>query len=130
MLFPWLVQMRQSLLILFLSVSAQQVPVVSDRLLLSIISVDTGKTIAKSSKAAARNGTCQWPDSILESIWFSQDEVLKEFEDCQCRIVVSMVWLTFLFLSQLCPFNQCFILMCLLQKIGINKKWGSWGNFP
>jgi len=66
------------------------VPVVSDRLLISIISVDTGKTIARSSKAAARNGICQWPDSILESIWFSQDEASKEFEDCQCRITVSM----------------------------------------
>ncbi|GJM91383.1 hypothetical protein PR202_ga07746 [Eleusine coracana subsp. coracana] len=74
----------------FSNLRAVQVPVVSDRLLLSIVSVDTGKTIAKSSKAAARNGTCQWPGSILESIWFSQDEASKEFEDCQCRIVLSM----------------------------------------
>ncbi|AQL05751.1 paramyosin isoform X1 [Zea mays] len=74
----------------FCSLCAVQVPVVSDRLLLSIISVDTGKTIARSSKAAARNGICQWPDSILESIWFSRDEVSKEYEDCRCRIVVSM----------------------------------------
>jgi hypothetical protein len=80
------------LLMLFLtSFFSEQVPVVSDRLLISIISVDTGKTIARSSKAAARNGICQWPDSILESIWFSQDEASKEFEDCQCRITVSMV---------------------------------------
>ncbi|WVZ57548.1 hypothetical protein U9M48_007920 [Paspalum notatum var. saurae] len=74
----------------FSGLRAVQVPVVSDRLLLSIISVDTGKTIARSSKAAARNGICQWPDSILESIWFSQDEASKEFQDCQCRIAVSM----------------------------------------
>nr|CAB3495334.1 unnamed protein product [Digitaria exilis] len=74
----------------FSNLRAVQVPVVSDRLLLSIISVDTGKTIARSSKAAARNGICQWPDSILESIWFSQDETSKEFENCQCRIAVSM----------------------------------------
>ncbi|PAN48627.1 hypothetical protein PAHAL_9G396100 [Panicum hallii] len=74
----------------FSNLRAVQVPVVSDRLLISIISVDTGKTIARSSKAAARNGICQWPDSILESIWFSQDEASKEFEDCQCRITVSM----------------------------------------
>ncbi|XP_039829539.1 myosin-11-like isoform X1 [Panicum virgatum] len=74
----------------FSNLRAVQVPVVSDRLLISIISVDTGKTIARSSKAAARNGICQWPDSILESIWFSQDDASKEFEDCQCRITVSM----------------------------------------
>ncbi|XP_015697419.1 myosin-11-like isoform X2 [Oryza brachyantha] len=69
---------------------AVQVPVVSDRLILSIVAVDTGKTIAKSTKAAALSGICQWPDSILEPIWFSQDEVSKEFHDCQCRFVVSM----------------------------------------
>ncbi|CAN6288873.1 unnamed protein product [Urochloa humidicola] len=74
----------------FSNLRAVQVPVVSDRLLVSIISVDTGKTIARSSKAAARNGICQWPDSILESIWLSQDEASKEFEDCQCRIAVYM----------------------------------------
>ena len=69
-----------------------QVPAVSDRLFLSIVSVDTGKTIAKSSKAAARSGICQWPDSILEPIWFSRDEVSKEYDECQYKIVVSVVW--------------------------------------
>uniref|UniRef100_A0A0E0MAD9 C2 NT-type domain-containing protein n=1 Tax=Oryza punctata TaxID=4537 RepID=A0A0E0MAD9_ORYPU len=69
---------------------AVQVPLVSDRLMLSIVAVDTGKTIAKSTKAAALSGVCQWPDSILESIWFSQDEVSEEFQECQCRFVVSM----------------------------------------
>uniref|UniRef100_A0A0D9XM48 C2 NT-type domain-containing protein n=1 Tax=Leersia perrieri TaxID=77586 RepID=A0A0D9XM48_9ORYZ len=69
---------------------AVQVPVVSDRLILSIVVMDTGKTIAKSTKAAPRNGVCQWPDSVLEPIWFSQDEVSKEFQECQCRFVVSM----------------------------------------
>jgi hypothetical protein len=54
--------------------------------------VDTGKTIAKSSKAAARSGICQWPDSILEPIWFSRDEVSKEYDECQYKIVVSVVW--------------------------------------
>ncbi|KAM0889218.1 hypothetical protein ACQ4PT_027797 [Festuca glaucescens] len=69
---------------------AVQVPAVSDRLFLSIVSVDTGKTIAKSSKAAARSGICQWPDSILEPIWFSRDEVSKEYDECQYKIVVSV----------------------------------------
>ncbi|EER94540.2 myosin-11 isoform X1 [Sorghum bicolor] len=81
---------RQRVEFRFSGLRAVQVPVVSDRLLLSIISVDTGKTIARSSKAAALNGICQWPDSILESIWFSRDEASKEYEDCQCRIAVSM----------------------------------------
>jgi hypothetical protein len=66
---------------------------VSDRLFLSIISVDNGKIIAKSSKAASRSGICQWPDTISEPIWVSKDEVSKEFEECHYKIVVSMVWL-------------------------------------
>uniref|UniRef100_A0A0D9Z0W4 C2 NT-type domain-containing protein n=1 Tax=Oryza glumipatula TaxID=40148 RepID=A0A0D9Z0W4_9ORYZ len=74
----------------FSNFRAVQVPAVSDRLFLSIVSVDTGKTVAKSGKAAARSGICQWPDSILESIWFSQDEVSKEFDECQYKIVVSV----------------------------------------
>ncbi|CAM0871093.1 unnamed protein product [Alopecurus aequalis] len=74
----------------FSSFRAVQVPAVSDRLFLSIVSVDTGKTIAKSSKAAARSGICQWPDSILEPIWFSRDEVSKEYDECQYKIVVSV----------------------------------------
>uniref|UniRef100_M8BQK7 Uncharacterized protein n=1 Tax=Aegilops tauschii TaxID=37682 RepID=M8BQK7_AEGTA len=69
---------------------AVQVPVVSDRLLITITSVDSGKTIAKSSKAAAINGACQWHDSILQAIRFPKDEVSHEFQECQCKIVVSM----------------------------------------
>jgi hypothetical protein len=53
--------------------------------------VGSGKTIAKSSKAAALNGICEWPDSILQSIRFSRDEVSQEFQEYQCKIVVSMV---------------------------------------
>ncbi|KAK3148632.1 hypothetical protein QOZ80_3BG0297440 [Eleusine coracana subsp. coracana] len=74
----------------FSNFRAVQVPSVSDRLFLSIISVDNGKTIAKSSKAASRSGICQWPDTILEPIWFSKDEVSKEFEECHYKIVVSV----------------------------------------
>ncbi|KAL5218789.1 hypothetical protein ABZP36_019473 [Zizania latifolia] len=74
----------------FSSFRAVQVPAVSDKLFLSIVSVDTGKTVAKSSKAAAHSGICQWPDSILEQISFSQDEVSKEYDECQYKIVVSV----------------------------------------
>ncbi|RCV46976.1 hypothetical protein SEVIR_9G578600v4 [Setaria viridis] len=74
----------------FSNFRAVQVPSVSDRLFLSIVSVDSGKTIAKSSKAASRSGICQWPDTILEPIWFSKDEVSKEYEECQYKIIVSV----------------------------------------
>jgi hypothetical protein len=54
--------------------------------------VDNGKTTAKSSKAASRSGICQWPDTILEPIWFSKDEVSKEIVERRYKIVVSVVW--------------------------------------
>jgi hypothetical protein len=79
------------LLMNFWLVLPQQVPVVSDRLLITIISVGSGRTIAKSSKEAALNGICQWPDSILQPIRFSRDEVSQGFQEYQCKIVVSMV---------------------------------------
>jgi len=58
----------------------------------SIISVETGKTIAKTSKAAVRNGNCQWTESLSESTWTaSQDESSKEHDDCLFKFVVAMV---------------------------------------
>jgi hypothetical protein len=54
--------------------------------------VETGKTIAKTSKAAVRNGNCQWTESLSESTWTaSQDESSKEHDDCLFNFVVAMV---------------------------------------
>ncbi|XP_020093572.1 myosin-2 heavy chain-like [Ananas comosus] len=74
----------------FSNFRALQVPNGWDKLFLSIVSVDTGKAIAKSSKASTRDGTCLWADSISESISVYQDVVSKEMEECQFKIVVSM----------------------------------------
>lgn len=51
------------------------------------MSVDSGKTIAKTSKSTVRSGNCQWTGT--ESIWVSQDDVSKELEECHFKIVVS-----------------------------------------
>lgn len=69
-----------------------QVPRGWDKLFVSIVSVETGKTIAKSSRTAVHGGTCQWTDSFSESIWVSQDGATKELEECLYKIVVAMVW--------------------------------------
>lgn len=71
----------------------QKVPKGWDKLVVSIISVETGKTIVKSSKALVHNGSCQWTDSISETICFSQDDSSKELQDCFFKLVVSMVLL-------------------------------------
>ncbi|XP_042393844.1 cingulin-like isoform X2 [Zingiber officinale] len=69
------------------NLQATKVPKVWDRLFLSIVSVETGKTISKTSKATVRNGNCQWTDA--ESIWVSQDNTSKELEESHFKIVVS-----------------------------------------
>ncbi|XP_030926310.1 putative uncharacterized protein MYH16 isoform X2 [Quercus lobata] len=74
----------------FSNFKALQVPKGWDKLVVSIISVETGKTIAKSSKALVHNGSCQWTDSISETICFSQDDSSKELQDCFFKLVVSM----------------------------------------
>lgn len=58
---------------------------------MSIVSVETGKTTAKSSKASARNGNCQWTETLSESIWISQDDNSKELEEFLFKFVVAMV---------------------------------------
>lgn len=73
------------------NVLRSKVPKGWDKLLISITSVQTGKTLAKSGKALVHNGTCQWTDTLSESIWVPQDDSSKELEDCFFKLVVSMV---------------------------------------
>lgn len=67
-----------------------QAPKGWDKLFVSIISVETGKTISKSSKALVRNGSCQWTETLSESIWISQEDTSKEMEENLFKFVVSM----------------------------------------
>ncbi|KAF5187512.1 Myosin heavy chain-related protein [Thalictrum thalictroides] len=67
-----------------------QVPKGWDKLFVSIISVETGKTVAKSSKALVRNGKCLWTESLSESIWASPEDASKGIEDNLFKLVVSM----------------------------------------
>jgi len=46
-----------------------------NNLFVSIISIETGETIAKSGKATVQNGECCWEDSILSTIWISDDSL-------------------------------------------------------
>ncbi|WOL00078.1 early endosome antigen 1-like isoform X1 [Canna indica] len=69
------------------NLQAIKVPKGWDKLFLSIVSVESGKTIVKTGKATVRSGNCQWTET--ESIWVSQDDTTKELEECQFKIVVS-----------------------------------------
>lgn len=70
---------------------SQQVPKGWDKLCVTVISVETGKQIAKSSKSPARNGNCQWVETWSESIWVSRDDSAKAPEECLFKFVVAMV---------------------------------------
>lgn len=58
---------------------------------MSIVSVETGKTIAKSNKAPVRHGTCQWMETLSESLWIPQDDSSNELEEILLKLVISMV---------------------------------------
>ncbi|KAK9072788.1 hypothetical protein SSX86_009223 [Deinandra increscens subsp. villosa] len=74
----------------FSNFQALQVPKVCEKLLVSIISIKTGKTVARSNKALVRNGNCQWTETLSESIWISHDDSSKELEEHLFKFVVSM----------------------------------------
>ncbi|KAL2514310.1 myosin heavy chain [Forsythia ovata] len=74
----------------FSNFQALQVPKGWDKLFVSLISVETGKTVAKLGKALVQNGTCQWSETLLESIWLSRNDSSREYEECLFKLVVSM----------------------------------------
>ncbi|KAL6988288.1 hypothetical protein U1Q18_014038 [Sarracenia purpurea var. burkii] len=74
----------------FSNFQAIQVPKGWDKLFVSVISVETGKTVAKSSKAPVRNGNCQWTETLSESILISKDDSTKALEERLFKFVVAM----------------------------------------
>ncbi|KAK4419280.1 hypothetical protein Salat_2340900 [Sesamum alatum] len=80
---------RERLDFKFSNFQALQVPKGWDRLVVSIISVETGKTIAKSGKAPVKNGYCQWTETLSESIYIPRDDSSKGHEDFPVKLVVS-----------------------------------------
>ncbi|XP_062157306.1 uncharacterized protein LOC133864890 isoform X4 [Alnus glutinosa] len=74
----------------FSDARAFQVPKGWDKLFVSIVSVETGRTISKSGKASVRNGTCQWEEGCLsESIWILPHDASKDNEKCIVKLVVA-----------------------------------------
>lgn len=72
------------------NLKALQVPKGWDKLSLSIISVDTGKTIKRLEKVPVWNGNCQWSETISKSILISKYDGPKDVEGCLFKFVVTM----------------------------------------
>lgn len=62
-----------------------------DKLFISFIPADSGKAIAKTTKANVRNGTCKWADPIYETTRLLQDIKTKQYDEKLYKFVVSMV---------------------------------------
>ncbi|XLR50506.1 hypothetical protein S83_001178 [Arachis hypogaea] len=60
------------------------------KLLVSVVSVESGKAIAKSSKVLVQNGSCQWSDSFSKFVLFPGDNSSKEIDECLLKLIVAM----------------------------------------
>ncbi|GFZ11149.1 hypothetical protein Acr_22g0005470 [Actinidia rufa] len=77
-------------MVVFHTTSCFQVPKGWDKLYVSLLSSETGKTISKSGKASVRNGNCKWTETLSETIWISKDEASKEIQQYFFKLVVAM----------------------------------------
>lgn len=88
-----------SVLSYFLWICFPQVPKGWDKLSVSLISVETGKTISKSGKASVRNGHCKWTETWSHSMWITPDDISNKQEQFPLKFIVTMVRHVPIFLS-------------------------------
>lgn len=75
----------------FSDFQAIKVPKGWDKLFVSLVSLETGKTIVKSGKTSVRNGICRWTETFHESVSISQEKGdTKELQGCLFRFLVAM----------------------------------------
>lgn len=73
-------------------VSMYQIPQSGwDKLFICLIPIESGKIIAKTSKANVRNGACKWADPIYETTRLLQDARNKRYDDKLYNLIVGMV---------------------------------------
>lgn len=68
-----------------------------EKLFISFIPTETGKAIAKTSKANVKNGSCKWADPIYETTRLLIDSKTKQYDDKLYKLVVGMVSFLFFF---------------------------------
>ncbi|XP_055830411.1 uncharacterized protein LOC129899451 isoform X2 [Solanum dulcamara] len=74
----------------FSNLQARQVPKGWDKLSISLISVETGKTVGKSGKASVRNGNCKWTETWSHSMWITPDDITNKQEQLPLKFIVTM----------------------------------------
>lgn len=63
-----------------------------NQLFVSIVSIETGETIAKSNKVLVKNGVCDWEETMLSSIWISDYSLQDSNQSFLLKLLVAMVW--------------------------------------
>ncbi|KAG6497204.1 hypothetical protein ZIOFF_045094 [Zingiber officinale] len=62
-----------------------------DKLFISLIPIDVGRTTAKTNKVNVRNGSCKWPDPIYETTRLLQDAKTKTYDEKLYKLLVATV---------------------------------------
>ncbi|KAL5703877.1 hypothetical protein ACHQM5_022372 [Ranunculus cassubicifolius] len=87
----WKLEKLKVKVVFRLQFHATQIPPAGwDKLFVSLISVDSGKVTAKTSKSAVRNGTCKWGDPIYETTRLLQDTKTKQLDEKLYKLIVAM----------------------------------------
>ncbi|XP_060198820.1 uncharacterized protein LOC132627474 [Lycium barbarum] len=87
----WKLEKNKVKVVFRLQFNATHIPQTGwDKLFISFIPADSGKTIAKTTKATVRNGTCKWGDPIYETTRLLQDVKNKQFDEKLYKLVVAM----------------------------------------
>ncbi len=60
--------------------------------MISVVSLETRKAVAKTARAVVKNGNCQWQDPIVESTRLQLNQTTNEYEEKFYKLVVSSVY--------------------------------------
>uniref|UniRef100_A0A7N0RE03 C2 NT-type domain-containing protein n=1 Tax=Kalanchoe fedtschenkoi TaxID=63787 RepID=A0A7N0RE03_KALFE len=71
------------------SLQASQVPKGWDKLFVSVISLETGKIIAKSGKTIVKNGKCRWTETLSESLCAAVGDTKQDADQCLIKLVLA-----------------------------------------
>ncbi|XP_076947912.1 uncharacterized protein LOC143619989 [Bidens hawaiensis] len=86
----WKVEKAKVKAVFRLQFHATHIPQNWEKLFISFIPTDTGKAIAKTSKANVRGGSCKWADPIYETTRLLLDSKTKQYDDKLYKLVVGM----------------------------------------
>ncbi|KAK4341413.1 hypothetical protein RND71_039914 [Anisodus tanguticus] len=87
----WKLEKNKVKVVFRLQFNATHIPQTGwDKLFISFSPADSGKPIAKTTKANVRNGTCKWDDPIYETTRLLQDVKNKQFDEKLYKLVVAM----------------------------------------